>query len=154
MSRLPVLKFGCGTFSQIRESISSLIEPCGRKRELPYNFSFDDRLKRSQVNDSYYIRLGVVSSNGREGNCLRVSTDVELCLYHMAGKLEVDTQERALIEGEGILTVLLDESLRPECFTNIRFDRMFLESIPGNDYIVKICIGMTISQAILLNAGT
>ena len=145
-------KFSCGTISQIRSAFKNLLKPCGRKKELPYNFTFDDQLKRTVVNDSFYVRIGDSFTRNQEGLCLEVSTSVEVCLYYQCGKLEVDTQERALIEGEGFLAHVLDPSNRPACFSHIVFNRMFMQPCEGNEYIVKICLDFDVRQTLRIDA--
>lgn len=146
-------KFACGTISQIREAFKELLKPCERKQELPYNFTFDENVKRNLVNESYYIRIGDTFQIGREPNLLEVRTDVEVCLYYQCGKLEVDTQERALIEGEGVLVHIMNPKNRPACFVDITFDRMSIEELtPDNDLILKICLDFEVRQCIRIDA--
>lgn len=146
-------KFACGTISQIRSAFKELLKPCGRKQELTYNFTFDENVKRNLVNESYYIRIGDTVEIGREPQALEIRTRVEVCLFYQCGKLEVDTQERALIEGEGVLVHIMNPENRPACFVDIDFDRMFIRELgPDNDLILKVCLEFEVRQCIIIDA--
>lgn len=153
MSLSKPAKYPCGTISQIKQAFKDLLKVCGRKNELPHNFEFDEHLKRSLVNESYYIRINDVTALNRDGLCLELSTNVEICLYYQCGKLEVETQERALLEGEGFLVHVLDFKNLPGCFQYINFNRMFTEPATANNcYIVKVCLDFDVRQTIRLDA--
>ena len=152
MSKRPA-KYSCGTVSQIRDAFRELLKPCGRKSELIYNFTFDDKVKRTQVNESYYIRINDVTTINVDGLCLDLETGVEVCLYYQCGKLEVDAQERALLEGEGFLVHAIHPRNRPICFNYLRFNRMFTEPVSTlNECIVKVCLDFTVRQTIIIDA--
>lgn len=151
MSKRPS-KFSCGTISQIRSEFSRLLKECGRKKELPYNFTFDESLKRTEVNQSYYIMINDVRPRNREGCFVEVETNLELCLYYQCGKLEKDTQERALVEGEGFAMYILNDINRPACFQYIRWNRLNLEPVSSdNEYIIKVCLDFDVKQTLRID---